>query len=197
MTQIDYYFTLISPWCRLAGDRLEQIAARHDASIRYLPLDPAALFARTGGKSLAERHESRQAYRLQDLRRTAAKLGAPIHLHPAHFPTNPAPAAYAVIAAQNAGGDVAGLVQSFLRAVWDENRNIADDTVIRDLLARHGFDPALADKGLFTGAETYGRNLEQAAQAGVFGFPFYVVGEERFWGQDKLADLDLFLAGQL
>ncbi len=197
MTQIDYYFTLISPWCRLADDRLEQIAARHGAGIRYLPVDPTALFARSGGKVLAERHESRQAYRLQDLRRSAARLGLPLNLRPAHFPTNPAPAAYAVIAAQAAGGDVGGLVQSFLRAVWDEDRNIADDSVMRDLLARHGFDPALADKGLFTGAETYGRNLEQAVQAGVFGFPFYVVGEERFWGQDRLADLDLHLAGKL
>lgn len=197
MPQIDYYFTLISPWCYLAGTRLEESAARHGATIRYVPVDPAALFARTGGKMLAERHESRQAYRLQELRRWSKVLGLPLDLKPAHFPTNPAPAAYAVIAAQGVGGDVGGLVQSFLRAVWAEGRNIAEDSVIRDLLARHGFDPALADKGLFTGAETYGRNLEQAVAAGVFGMPFYVVGEERFWGQDRLDLLDRHLAGNL
>lgn len=197
MPQIDYYFTLISPWCYLAGNRLEQSAARHGATIRYLPVDPGALFARTGGKMLAERHESRQAYRLQELRRWSQVLGLPLDLKPAHFPTNPAPAAYAVIAAQAAGGDVAGLVQSFLRAVWAEGRNIAEDSVIRDLLSRHGFDPGLADKGLFAGAETYGRNLEQAVAAGVFGMPFYVVGEDRFWGQDRLDLLDRHLAGDL
>ncbi|MDX5359287.1 MAG: 2-hydroxychromene-2-carboxylate isomerase [Rhodobacterales bacterium] len=198
MPQIDYYFTPVSPWCYLAGDRLEQIAAKHGATIRYLPFDAPAIFPRTGGKVLAERHESRKAYRLQDLRRTAAKLGMKIDLQPPFFPTNPAPASYAIIAAQNAGGgDLPGLVQGFMRACWAEGKNIAEDEVIRDQLSRHGFDPALADKGLFTGAETYARNLEDAVAAGVFGAPFYIVGEERFWGQDRLEDLDLHLSGQL
>lgn len=197
MPQIDYYFTPLSPWCYLAGGRLERIAAAHGATVRYRPFDTGAAFARTGGKVLAERHESRKAYRLQDLRRTAARLGMKIDLHPPFFPTNPAPASYAIIAAQTAGGDVGGLVQSFLRACWAEGKNIAEDEVIRGLLAAHGFDPALADKGLFTGAETYARNLEDAVAAGVFGAPFYIVGEERFWGQDRLEDLDLHLAGKL
>ncbi|MFC0280415.1 2-hydroxychromene-2-carboxylate isomerase [Falsigemmobacter intermedius] len=193
--QIDYYFSPLSPWCYLAGTRLEDLAGRHGAGVRYIPVDPSALFARTGGKMLAERHPSRQDYRLQDLRRTAARENLPLALHPAHFPTNPAPASYAIIAAAKAGGDVGGLVQSFLRACWAEERNIAEDEVIRDLLARHGFDPGLADKGLWTGAEIYERNLEQAVNAGVFGFPFYIVGEEKFWGQDRLADLEQYLSG--
>lgn len=197
MRQIDYYFSPLSPWGYLGGDRLAAIASKHDVQIRYLPLDPIALFARTGGKALPERHESRKAYRLQDLRRTAAKLGLPIELAPSYFPTNPAPACYAIIAAQKAGGDTGGLVRGFARAVWVENRNIADDEVIRDILARHGFDPALADKGLFTGAETYERNLEEAVAAGVFGVPFFIVEGEKFWGQDRLEDLDLHLDGKL
>lgn len=197
MLQIDYYFTPMSPWCYLAGKRLEAIATRHSATVRYLPVDPSAIFARTGGKMLAERHPTRQAYRLQDLRRTAARLEMPLTLKPAYFPTNPAPASYAIIAAAAQGGDVGGLVQSFLRACWAEERNIAEDEVIRDLLARHGFDPALADKGLWTGAEAYERNLETAVAAGVFGLPFYIVNGECFWGQDRLEDLDLYLSGKL
>ena len=49
MSQIDYYFTVLSPWAYLAGDRLEQIAARHGAMIRYKPIDIGQVFARTGG----------------------------------------------------------------------------------------------------------------------------------------------------
>jgi 2-hydroxychromene-2-carboxylate isomerase len=196
MQRIDYYLSVISPWCYLAGDRLETMAARHGYGIRYLPVDPGALFARTGGKVLAERHESRRAYRLQELTRVAARQAMPLTLQPAFFPANPAPGAYAIIAAQAAGGgDVGGLARALMRACWAEQRNVADDEVIRAALAGNGFDPALADRGLFTGAETYERNLEEAVAAGVFGVPFYIVGAARFWGQDRLEDLEAELAG--
>ena len=80
---------------------------------------------------------------------------------------------------------------------YPEERDIPDDGVIRDLLASAGFDPKLADSGLLMGAETYARNLKEAVSQGVFGAPFYIVGEEKFWGQDRLEDLDLYLAGEL
>jgi 2-hydroxychromene-2-carboxylate isomerase len=203
MAQIDYYFSTLSPYAYLAGDRLEQIAARHGAAIRYKPMDILSLFARTGGTPPGERHPSRQALRAQELRRQSAKLGLPLNLTPAFFPTNAAPSSYAIIAAQEEArsgesGDLGALVRAFLKAVWDEERNIAEDEVVQDCLAQAGFDPGLANRGLFTGAETYGRNLEEAVEAGVFGAPFYITGaDERFWGQDRLDDLDAHLAGRL
>lgn len=197
MANIDYYFGTISPWAYLAGDRLERIAERHAATITYKPLDILQLFDRTGGVRPAHRHPSRMEYRAQELPRWADHLGMVLNLKPAHWPVNMAPSSYAIIAAQQAGGgDLGGLVQGFLRAVWAEERDISDDAVIRDILGAHGFDPALADNGLFIGAETYGRNLEQAVEAGVFGSPFYVVREsgQKFWGQDRLDFLDRHLS---
>lgn len=197
MAHIDYYLATISPWCYLAGNRLEEIAARHGATITYKPLDVLQLFDRTGGVRPANRHPSRLEYRGYELPRWAAHLGMLVNLKPAFWPVNMAPSSYAIIAAQEAGGDVGALVQGFLRACWAEERDISDDQVIRDVLEAAGFDPALADKGLFVGAETYGRNLEQAVEAGVFGTPFYIVREtgERFWGQDRLEFVDRHLAG--
>ena len=197
MAHIDYYFGTPSPWVYLAGNRLEEIAAKHGATITYKPLDLLQLFDRTGGVRPAERHPARMAMRAQELRRWSEHLGMKLNLKPAFSPVNPAPSSYAIIAAQEAGGgDLAGLVQSFLRAVWAEDENIADDAVIRARLQAAGFDPALADKGLFIGAETFGRNLEQAVEAGAFGAPFYIVRDtdERFWGQDRLDFLDRHLA---
>lgn len=197
MAHIDYYLATQSPYCYLAGDRLEQIAARHGAAITYKPLDAWQLFDRTGGIRPADRHPSRLEYRDQELPRWAEFLGLPMQARPAFFPVNVAPSSYAIIAAQNAGGgDLGGLVRRFLRAVWADQENIADDAIIRAKLSASGFDPDLADKGLFLGAETYGRNLEQAVEAGVFGVPFYVVREtgQRFWGQDRLDFLDRHLA---
>lgn len=200
MAHIDYFFATISPFTYLSGTRLEQIAARHGAQITYKPVDIAQLFARTGGVVPAERHISRQEYRAQDLARVAKKLGLPLHLKPAHFPTNMAPSSYAIIAAQKAGGgDLGALAASFPRAVWAEQKDVAQDAVIKAALEAAGFDAGLADSGLLAGAEEYAANLEEAVGRGVFGAPFYILREsdQRFWGQDRLEDLDAHLAGTL
>lgn len=197
MTSIDYFTFPLSPFAYLAGTRLEEIAARHGASVTYRPFALLAVFAQTGTLPPGERHPSRQKYRLQDLARVARFNGLPINLRPRHWPTNPVPAAAALIAAQAAGGgDLGGLAHAIGRACWAEDRDIAEDAVIRDLLSTHGFDPALADRGLVSGAETYERNTQAALDAGVFGAPTYVVGEELFWGQDRLPHLDAHLAGR-
>lgn len=198
MTQIDYFFATVSPYAYLAGDRLEQIAAKHGASIRYIPVDLGRVFPATGGVALAQRSEARKAYRLQELRRQAKKSGLPFNLQPAHWPVNAAPSSYAIIAADKAGGgDLAGLVQAILRACWAEEKDISDDAVIRAALAANGFDPKLADSGLLTGAEIYEKNGEEAIRRNAFGSPFYIVEGEMFWGQDRLDDLDLHLSGAL
>ncbi|MGL4320301.1 MAG: 2-hydroxychromene-2-carboxylate isomerase [Paracoccaceae bacterium] len=198
MAHIDYYFAAISPFTYLAGGRLESIAAKHGASITYKPLDPMALFPRTGGQVPKDRHPSRMAYRAQELRRWSMVLGMPLTLKPAFWPTNAAPASYAIIAAQKVGGgDLGGLVHAVTRAVWAEERNVAEDDVIRAVLTDHGYDPAIADRHMLMAAETYANNLEEAVSRGVFGVPTYFVGDEVFWGQDRLDHLDLHLAGKL
>ena len=198
MAQIDYFFATLSPYCYLAGERLEAVAAKHGARIRYKPFDIVAGFSRTGGTLPTERHPSRQEYRAQELTRQARKLGMPFNLKPAHWPTNGAPAAYAFIAAQNAGGgDLGKLAHVIFRSVWADEKDIAEDAVIRACLEEAGFDPGLADSGLLVGAETYAANLEEAVERGVFGAPFYIVDDQRFWGQDRIEDLDLYLSGKL
>ncbi len=196
MADIDYFFATLSPYSYLAGSGLEEVAAKHGATIAYKPLDIMALFGRTGGTAPKDRHVSRIEYRAQDLVRRAKKLGMPFNLQPAHWPTNMAPSSYAVIAAaQHGSGDVGKLCQLLLRACWAEEKDIADDAVIRECLQNAGFDPGLADSGLLVGAETYAGNLEEAVERGVFGAPFYVTQDgQRFWGQDRLADLDSHLA---
>ena len=196
MAHIDYYFATLSPYAYLAGDGLEQIAAKHGATITYKPVDIMALFGRTGGTPPKDRHPSRIEYRAQDLLRRSANLGMDFNLKPAHWPTNAAPSSYAIIAAANAGGgDVGQLVRLILRACWAEEKDIAEDAVVRDCLTAAGFDASLADSGMLVGAETYAANLEEAVERGVFGSPFYVTEDgQRFWGQDRLADLDAHLA---
>jgi 2-hydroxychromene-2-carboxylate isomerase len=196
MAYIDYYFATLSPYAYLAGMRMEKVAAKHGATITYKPLDIMALFGRTGGTPPKDRHISRIEYRSIELLRQSVGLGMEFNLKPAHWPTNMAPSSYALIAAQNAGGgDMGKATHAMLRAVWVEDKDVADESVIKACLEEAGFDPSLADSGLLEGAETYGRNLEEAVENGVFGAPFYITNDgARFWGQDRISELDAHLA---
>ncbi|MEP5151392.1 2-hydroxychromene-2-carboxylate isomerase [Planktotalea sp.] len=199
MPHIDYYLSPLSPYTYLAGARLEEIAEKHGYTINYKPLDVGQLFTRTGGQLPKDRHPNRMSYRAQELPRQVKKAGMPLNMKPAHWPTNAAPAGYAIIAAQRTGGgDVGKLAQAICRSVWADDKEIADDDVIRACLVEAGFDAGLADSGMMTSAETYAANLEDAVNAGAFGLPFYVTSDDqRFWGQDRLDDLDAVLSGEL
>jgi 2-hydroxychromene-2-carboxylate isomerase len=195
LPHIDYFVSPISTFAYLAGNRLEEVAAKHNATITYKLFDIVGTFAQTGGVMPAQRSPGRQEYRRQEMARISKRVGMPFNLAAGFTPPNPAPASYAIIAAQNAGGgDLGGLMQAILKACFNQQKDIADDTVIKAALGDHGFDPALAESGLMAGAETYVRNTEEAVRRGVFGAPFYFVGEEMFWGQDRLDFLDEYLA---
>ena len=197
MAHIDYFMITLSPFCYLAGDELEQIAEKHGATIAYKPVNLLQIFAATGGIVPADRHPARQAYRMQELTRVAKAKGLPINLKPAFFPSNPVPSCYSVINAQNSeGGDVAGLCQSFLRACWAEEKDVAEDKVLRACLTENGFDPDLVNSGLLSGAVVFERNTEEAIKKGIFGAPTNVVGDQIFWGQDRLSYLDEYLVEQ-
>ena len=134
-----------------------------------------------------------------DIERCGKQYNMPVNPKPMFAPTNMAPSSYAIIAAQRAGGgDLAGLVQSILRACWAEDKNVAEDDVIRECLVGSGFDAALADAGMLASAEEYGANLEDAVLQGVFGVPFYITDDgQKFWGADRIDQLDAHLAGKL
>lgn len=196
MSRIDFYFSTISPYTYLSLPRFQALAQDRGLSVAFKPLDIMALFARSGGTPVGQRPQARQDYRLADLARQAKRTGRAINVQPTHFPTNAAPSSYAIIAAQAAGGgDMFALVDAVLTSCWATQENIAEDAVIKAALSGAGFDPGLADSGLLTGAEVYGRNLEEAVAAGVFGAPSFVPQDGAvFWGQDRIDDLEDHLA---
>jgi 2-hydroxychromene-2-carboxylate isomerase len=194
MTVIDYYLFPLSPYAYLAGLRLEEAAARQGATIAYKPFDMHRVYEVVGTKKPKDRHPNRQRYRLQDIARVARMNGMPVNVQPAYWPANPVPAATAIIAAiRDGGGDVGRLVHAILRAAWAEDRNVADEAVIATALAEAGFDERLAGSGMLAGVQIYERNTDEALAAGVFGAPTYVVGDDVFWGQDRLPHLEAHL----
>ena len=187
---VDYYFAPQSPWAYLGHQRLADIAQRTGANIRVMPMDLGGkVFPISGGLPLGQRAPQRQAYRLVELQRFSEHLGAPLNLKPKYFPVGGDDAARLIIAANLAvGADAAmRLAGAVLAACWAQERNIADEKVLAELLTEQGLPAGLLDKSHSQAAqERYDACTQAAIDAGVFGAPSYVIDGEIFWGQDRL-----------
>jgi 2-hydroxychromene-2-carboxylate isomerase len=187
---VDYYFAPNSPWTYLGHQRFHEIAKAAGATIRVLPVDLGGkVFPVSGGLPLSKRAPQRQAYRLVELKRFGELLGQPINLQPKYFPVHSDDAAQLIVAVDMHDGSEAAmaLTGAILRAVWVEDRNIADPKELAALLAAPGLPARRLDDAHSQAVhERYEADTEQAIAAGVFGAPSYVVDGEIFWGQDRL-----------
>jgi carboxymethylenebutenolidase len=194
---VDYYFAPQSPWTYLGHDRFAAIAEAAGARINVWPVDLGKVFPATGGLPLAKRAPQRQAYRLVELRRFAEHLALPLNLQPRFFPVVADAAARLIIAVDmHEGSDAAmALAGTLLRAVWAEERDIADARELGAMLAALGL-PAqrLADAQAPVVQARYDADSQRAIDIGVFGAPSYRVDGELFWGQDRLDFLQRRLA---
>ena len=186
---IDYYLGMASPWSFLGGLRLAALADGAGAEVRVHPIKLGDVFSRTGGLPLPKRSPERQAYRLVELRRWRDYLGVPLVIPPRHFPpADDTLAAHATIAAQATGADALALANAIGKALWQDDRDIADRAVVADAAVAAGLDLAAleATPAFAEAADPYAHSTEQAITHGVFGVPAYVYAGELFWGQDRL-----------
>lgn len=192
---IDYYFAPQSPWTYLGHQRFCDLAAAAGAVVRPKPVDIGRVFAVSGGLPLAQRPAQRQSYRLIELARFAEYLGVPLELHPKFFPVAGDNAARRVIAAvrMKDGAAALRLAGAAMRAVWVEERDIADEGTLDAIATSCGLDAQALRKasGDPSTKAAYDANTEEAIVAEVFGSPTYVprfgrAKDQRFWGQDRL-----------
>jgi 2-hydroxychromene-2-carboxylate isomerase len=193
---IDYYYSPISAFAYLGEGELRRIAKRHRQAIRYLPIDLDRVRAELGLVMPVDLAEARRSYRLVELNRWSRQRRLEIRLKPLHWPIASPLAARLIHAAELTGLDPGPLSQALLRAVWCEDRNIADLGDLRDLVDTAGFDPdkllALADTNAVI--ERFEAATQAAIRRGVFGSPTYFWRGEMFFGQDRLDFLDRAIA---
>ena len=196
---VDYYFAPQSPWAYLGHQRLRDVAQAAGATVRVRPVDLGGkVFPISGGLPLGQRAPQRQAYRLVELKRFSEYLNAPLNLQPRYFPVGGDDASRLIIAVDLLQGAKAALdiTGAILAAVWAQERNIADPSLLAELLQEQGLPAEAMDKSNSqTVQECYERYTQEAIEAGVFGAPSYVVDGEIFWGQDRLEFLERRLRG--
>ena len=186
--QIDYYFSLQSPWAYIGHALFRDVVATYDLEVNHKPVVLVDLFSETGGLPLLKRHPVRQRYRMVELQRWRDKRGLNFHLQPAHWPFNARLADGVVIAAIEAGHDPDPFLRRAFASIWEDQLNLADAAT----LVRLAGDCALPGKQLVERSETddigkiYEQNRQDALAADVFGSPAYVLDGEVFWGQDRI-----------
>ena len=196
--RIDHYVSLNSPWTHLGAARIEGMAHAHGATMRIYPVDFGEIFAGSGGLPLPKRSPQRQAYRLQELARWREATGIPIHIQPKHFPASEALTSSCIIALRETMGDrpAIALAHAVLKSLWQRELNPGDPATLAMLIGECGLD---ADPVLKLGADPKWAALREAdtkaaLARGVFGAPSYVIGDDIFWGQDRLAFVERRLA---
>jgi 2-hydroxychromene-2-carboxylate isomerase len=185
MKTIDYYMHPQSPWTYLGHERFAAIARRHGAQVNVKPVDYMEIvFPQSGGLPVGKRAPQRQAYRLAELRRWKEHLAIPLVVQPKHFPIQGSAAAELICGAPPEKR--MALAGDLLAALWRDDRDTGDPQVLAEIGARHGVKQG--DK------EAFARYSHEALARGVFGAPSYVLGDEIFWGQDRLDFVDRALS---
>jgi 2-hydroxychromene-2-carboxylate isomerase len=185
--EIEFYFDVGSPYSYLAWGELPRVAQRTGATVRWRPMLLGGVFKATGNRSPIE-VPAKGAWTFDDMQRWARRYGMRLQRNPA-FPVN------TLFLMRVATGLLMRDEEAFrryldavFRAMWDTPRNLNDPAEVSATLAAAGFDVAevlaLADDPKVK--EQLRVTTEQAVQRGVFGAPSFFVGDELFWGQDRL-----------
>lgn len=190
MEKVEFYYDLVSPYSYMAQTQLWGLRERTGAEVVLRPMLLGAVHKVTGNQAPIETR-AKAAYQARDLRRWAALYGAPFRL-PDPFPFRTLKTMRAAVFCQGSGG-----LEAFTRAAfalyWEEGGGPEgtdgdEDGPIREAARRAGLDPDAVLEGAGTPEAKEGlkRNTETAVERGVFGAPAFFVGDELFFGNDRL-----------
>jgi 2-hydroxychromene-2-carboxylate isomerase len=183
--ELEFFFDYGSPFSYLADTQLKGLAERTGTRVIYRPMLLGGVFKETGNSSPIA-IEAKRKYMMADLERWAKRYGVP-PLHNAHFPINTIRLMRGTVAAERLG-----VFPAYHRAIydafWRDGLNLGDTAVVRGVLERAGLDAervvALSEEHAVKDALRV--STEAAVARGAFGAPTFFVGEQMFWGNDRL-----------
>ena len=195
MPKVEYFFDYVSPFAYLADTQVPALIARTGAEIVYRPFF-------LGGVMQASKNSppitvpNKGRYMFTDIQRWAKRYGVPANPNP-HFPVNTLNAMRAAVAAVDQP-NFADFHRAMFRGVWVDGQNLADEAVLKSTIDAAGLDGAalLARSKDQAVKDTLRKNSEEAVERGAFGAPTFFVGDEMFWGNDRLDFLEETLKGK-
>ncbi len=193
--QVEFFFDVGSPYSYLAYHQLPKIAARRGAQIVWRPMLLGGVFQATGNHSPIE-VPAKGRYSMIDLQRWAERFGVPLRMNP-HFPLNTVTLMRGAVAMQRRGeAELQRYLALVFSAMFEHPRNLGQAEELATVLAEGGIDPAQFASLVNEPAvkEELKQATAQAVARGVFGAPTFFVGQDMYWGQDRLDFVDQALA---
>lgn len=184
---VEFFFDLGSPASYLAYTQLPALCRECDAELVYRPMLLGGVFQATGNASPAM-IPAKGRYMMRDLARFAERYGVAMRFNP-HFPINTLTLMRLLVAVQlHRPARFADALQVLFQAIWVDGANLSEPAKVAEVLAGAGFDVAAlyAQIAEPTVKEALKASTEEAVKRGVFGAPTCFVGDEMFFGQDRL-----------
>lgn len=192
---LEFYFDFGSPTAYLAHKRLGQLASQYDLELIYKPMLLGGVFKATDNTSPVA-IPAKGAYMMaHDLPRFVRRYGVKLNPNP-FFPINTLNLMRMAIAAEQLGC-AAAFNEVVYDAVWVQEKNMGDEAVVQAVLEEHDLDAAGLQKLARDPAikSALIAATEAAVARGIFGAPTLFLGDEMYFGQDRLDFVEEALAG--
>lgn len=192
--RVEFLFDFGSPNAYLSHRVIPALEKRTGAAVEYVPVLLGGVFKLTGNVSPAislRGIKNKGEYQGLETRRFLAEHGIDDFKPNPHFPVNTLQLMRGAIVALREGF-LARYVDEMYRHMWSEPKKMDDPGVIRTALEESGLDPEVILEGI-QDVEVKSQllaNTEAAVARGVFGSPSFFVGDELYFGKDRLPELE-------
>ena len=189
---IDFYFDFGSPTAYLAFTQLQLIEKRSGANLVFHPILLGGIFKATGNSPPAA-IPAKGKYMMRDLQRYAEKYQVPYERNP-FFPVNTLSLMRGAVSYQN-NGDFEKYVNVIFHNMWVEPKNLNDEDVLKKMLIENNFEynDFLKRTSDQKTKDQLISNTEKVVQKGAFGAPTIFIGEEMFFGQDRMDFIEEYI----
>tara|TARA_Y100000746_G_C15392863_1_gene402991 strand:- start:148 stop:735 length:588 start_codon:yes stop_codon:yes gene_type:complete len=189
---IEFHFDFGSPTAYLAFTQLKIIAERNKTVIEYYPILLGGVFKATGNNPPAS-VPAKGKYMMTDLQRYADKYRVPYERNP-FFPVNTLSLMRGAISYQDEG-DFIKYIEVMFKNMWIEPKNLNNEDVLKKVLIENNFDfddfiKRITDQNVKNRLIS---NTENAVKKGAFGAPTIFVGDQMFFGQDRMEFVEEYL----
>jgi 2-hydroxychromene-2-carboxylate isomerase len=194
MTRVEFFYDYASTYSYLAHREIERIASETRAELVFRPMVLGFVFKATGN-TMPAAVPAKAAYMTHDVARWARHYGLPFRM-PSVFPVNTIRALRGAVAALEDGGFPL-YHHAVMEAYWARNKDIGDGDVLAEVVREAGLDAPrlLARTEDAAVKDQLKANTDEAVRRGTFGAPTFFIGDDMYWGNDRLQFVEAALRG--